>query len=446
MLFETYGMIVPEPNTCKNYELFYQFYSLNIKQNLITNNLLKEVKSHLPIMNLEIKESINNKLQEIDTILPGIGVKRESTLREEYKISILNDDLYLKEKYFNGNYEEYINYITNIQQVILLYSSFENTISSYLKDKGITNRIFQKKLLKEVCNKVSGFQEKFNNLNDREFIINDFSTLWKYFTFIRNLYTHSSGVIDEEFIRSMENIHSDIQDTIERNFNFIERSLFPDNEKILRNNDFIESDLFIITEIELRFFRNFIIYVWETIYLLSHNLTKEITHQYSASFNLLENQFQFRHVQSPEESEVLSSMPSFYTKKISNFYISDYLCPSCISEPISLYRTLYNPNISLAEITDRKEHETLMMERVFTCPQCRSFFLSKYQEKLSDNNGTNLLNLSDDGYLLILDQFNIKGSAYMPQEDMENIQSHLSFYQLEKILIEAKKNSARLKD
>ena len=37
MLFETYGMIVPEPNTCKNYELFYQFYSLNIKQNLITN-------------------------------------------------------------------------------------------------------------------------------------------------------------------------------------------------------------------------------------------------------------------------------------------------------------------------------------------------------------------------------------------------------------------------
>ncbi|CAA6825095.1 MAG: Unknown protein, partial [uncultured Sulfurovum sp.] len=25
MLFETYGMIVPEPNSCKNYELFYTF-------------------------------------------------------------------------------------------------------------------------------------------------------------------------------------------------------------------------------------------------------------------------------------------------------------------------------------------------------------------------------------------------------------------------------------
>ena len=113
MLFETYGMIVPKKGSCKNYELFYIFYSLNIKQNLITNHLLKETKSQLPVMSLEIKESINHKLHEIDSILPVIGVKREKTEREEYNISILNDELYLREKYFDGNYEEYINYITN---------------------------------------------------------------------------------------------------------------------------------------------------------------------------------------------------------------------------------------------------------------------------------------------------------------------------------------------
>lgn len=443
MLFETYGMIVPEPNTCKNYELFYQFYSLNIKQNLITNHLLKEVKFHLPIMSLEIKESINNKLQEIDSMLLSIGVKREITLREEYKISILNDDLYLKEEYFNGNYEEYINYITNIQQLILLYSSFENTISSYLKDKGITDRIFQKKLLEEVCNKVSSFQEKFNNLNDREFTTDDFRTLWKYFTFIRNLYTHSSGVIDKEFIKNMENIHSDIQDTIERNFNFDERILFPDNYDILRTENFEENNLFIITEIELRFFRNFIIYVWEAIYLLSHNLTKK---QNNIEFNVVNNNFKFRNPEKYTESEVLNTMPTFITSKIFNFYISGYMCPSCTKEHIFLYTKLYHPNISLSKITQKEEHQNIKMERVFTCPQCRSFFISKYKEKLSDNNGINLLKFSDDDYLMILEQFNIKGSAYIPQEDMENIQNRCSIHQLEKIVVEAKKNSAMLKD
>ena len=130
MLFETYGMIVPEKGTCPNYELFYMFYSLNIKQNLLANHLFNEVKSQLPVMSLEIKESINHKLQEIDSILPAMGLKREKTEREEYNISILNDDLYLRRKYFDGNYEEFINYITNIQQLITLYSSFENTIKS----------------------------------------------------------------------------------------------------------------------------------------------------------------------------------------------------------------------------------------------------------------------------------------------------------------------------
>lgn len=56
---------------------------------------------------------------------------REKKLKKEYNISILNDDLYLRRKYFDGNYEEFINYITNIQQLITLYSSFENTIKSY---------------------------------------------------------------------------------------------------------------------------------------------------------------------------------------------------------------------------------------------------------------------------------------------------------------------------
>jgi len=139
-------------------------------------------------------------------------------------------------------------------------------------------------------------------------------------------------------------------------------------------------------------------------------------------------------------------MPSFYTKKMSNFYISTYLCPSCINEPISLYKTLYNPNISLNKIVQKEEHKKIMMERIFTCPQCRSFFLSKYKEKLSENNGINLLNLNDDSYLSILEQFNIYGSAYMPQslEEQENMDNQNRTFQFEKMVKEMRENQNRL--
>lgn len=443
MLFETYGMIIPEKDTCKNYELFYMFYSLNIKQNLVINHLLKEVKSQLPVMSLEIKESINCKLHEIDSILPGAGIQRAQTEREEYKISILNDDLHLREKYFNSDYEEFINYITNFQQIIILYSAFENTIKSDLTDKGLQGRVFQKRLLEEVCDQNNKFISKFNNLYNKEFTKEDFSTIWKYFTLIRNLYTHSSGIIDNEFIESMNELSSDVIDMIDRNFDLIEKTLIPNNDELLRSENFIEGDLFIITEIELRFFRNFIIYVWETLYLLFHNLIKRIDPQNNIEFNLINNEFEFHLIQTHEESEALNKMQTFYTQKMSNFYVSTYVCPNCIKEPVILYKTLYHPNISLDQVTQQENHRDINMERVFTCPHCRSFFISKYKERLSDNNGKNILNLNDDDYLLILEEFNIKGTAYPPTSE-ENMASELDLQnqisQLEDLLDNLKKS------
>ena len=132
MLLGTYGMIVPEKDSCKNYELFYNFYSLNIKQNLLIHHLLNEVKYQLPVMSLEVKESINHKINEINNIFPVMGIKKETTRREKYRISILSDDLSFRETFFDGDYESYINYITNFQQIISLYSSFESTIKNYL--------------------------------------------------------------------------------------------------------------------------------------------------------------------------------------------------------------------------------------------------------------------------------------------------------------------------
>ena len=95
------------------------------------------------------------------------------------------------------------------------------------------------------------------------------------------------------------------------------------------------------------------------------------------------------------------------------------------------------------KITQQEEHKDINMERVFTCPHCRSFFISKYKERLSDNNGNNLLNLNDDDYLLILEQFNIEGTPYPPNSE-ENIESELNLTmqinQLETLLNDLKNN------
>lgn len=110
---------------------------------------------------------------------------------------------------------------------------------------------FKKNFLDEVCSINHKFISKFNDLY-KNFTQNDFTVIWKYFT-LRNLYTHSSGVIDNDFIKEMDKIKNKITDMINRNFEFIERNLFPNNYNILRTDNFIENDLFIITEIELRF-------------------------------------------------------------------------------------------------------------------------------------------------------------------------------------------------
>ncbi|MFW2307902.1 hypothetical protein [Aliarcobacter butzleri] len=425
MLLGTYGMIVPEKDSCKNYELFYNFYSLNIKQNLLIHHLLNEVKYQLPVMSLEVKESINHKINEINNIFPVMGIKKETTRREKYRISILSDDLSFRETFFDGDYESYINYITNFQQIISLYSSFESTIKNYLIEQGedSNKRFFQKNLLKDVCNINHNFIKIFHELY-KEFTENDFNVIWKYFTIIRNLYSHSSGIIDENFIKEIKSIKNELSNTLNNNFNYIERSFTLGDEEILQTDNLKINNLFIIRDIELNFFRNFIIYIWEAIYLSHFNLTEKKPYETRIKFKLTKNSFKFNLVKTSEENVALNQMSTFYTKRMYNFYVSTYVCPNCSKEPVILYKTLFHPNISLYEITTQEEHKNLYMERIFTCPSCKSFYFSEYKEKLSDNNGNNILKLNEDNYIFLLAKLNNKGTAYIPGSE-ENVETEL---------------------
>ena len=75
VIFDTYDIIQPIPNTLKEYELFYKLYSQNIKTNILENQVFKELKYQLSNINTEIIQNLKSKESLYDLNLTLIGLK-----------------------------------------------------------------------------------------------------------------------------------------------------------------------------------------------------------------------------------------------------------------------------------------------------------------------------------------------------------------------------------
>ena len=128
VIFDTYDIIQPIPNTLKEYELFYKLYSQNIKTNILENQVFKELKYQLSNINTEIIQNLKSKESLYDVNLTLIGLKHNKGKRYEYQRGLSNSDSVLLNKYFDGDYDSYIDFTTNYQQVIIIYSLFETSI------------------------------------------------------------------------------------------------------------------------------------------------------------------------------------------------------------------------------------------------------------------------------------------------------------------------------
>lgn len=188
---------------------------------------------------------------------------------------------------------------------------------------------------------------------------------------------------------------------------YLQKSLFLKENTDLFQFDFCKhknkGKLFTISEYNLRFFRNLIVKIWETIYINEFpNISAE------KNIKIENNKYRFRLVSGNKETEALQNKEQNITENNPCFNISGYICPKCEALKIILYKAKFKPNIDVYNLLFEKQNINYMARNVFTCPSCRSFFFPKYQEKLSQNNGFNILDLNEVDYETLLNLFESK--------------------------------------
>ena len=408
MLIDTYTMIVPESGTFSEYEQFYLMYGSIIRNSIITWKLLDEAKEKLPNIYIEMLQNIRQHEKSLPSNFTLIGLGYEPGKRKNYEKSISNSDIDEIKQYFGNDVSAFIEYVTNKQQFLNLYTAFEGTMRTYLRRAYQIDACKQEQLVTKLLEKENGFLSSFSNLCNCSFSEDQFKKFWQYYTLIRNLYSHSAGYMGQKFLDTINGIKPCLTTFVENDNSLqIELSLFLKEDHDLFQFAYCKAlnkgKLFTISEYNLRFFRNLIVHIWETLYV-----SKVCTVNVKRNFSFTKNTFEFRLCSGSKEYVVLQEKEQNITQNNPCFNVSGYMCPQCRDLGILLYKAKFNPHIDISELIYGKKDSSYMARNVFTCPGCHSFYFPKYQEELKLNNGFNLLNLNEIEYENLLNMFESK--------------------------------------
>ena len=408
MLIDTYTMIVPEVGTFSEYEQFYLMYGSIIRNSIITWKLLNETKEKLPNLYIEILQNMRRNEKSLPSSFISLGLKYNPGIRKNYEKSIANSDIDEIKQYFDDDISAFIDYLTNKQQFLNLYTAFEGTIRSYIGRTYQIAECRQEELVTKLLEKENNFLSHFSNLCSCTFSEEQLKKIWQYYTLLRNLYSHSAGHIGQRFLSTINGLKTCLTNFIKNDSALqIELSLFLKNDTDLfqfaQGKTATKGKLFIISEYNLRFFRNLIVHIWETLYVNQVPLVNV-----KNNFSFVNNTFEFRFCTGNKEYEKLQEKEQNITQNNPCFNISGYMCPQCQELGIILYKAKFNPNIDVSKLIFNKGDPTYMARNVFTCPGCHSFYFPKYQEELKQNNGFNLLNLNEIEYENLLNLFETK--------------------------------------
>jgi len=408
MLIDTYTMIVPEAGTFSEYEQFYLMYGSIIRNSIITWKLLDETKEKLPNLYIEILQNMRLNEKSLPSSFISLGLKYNPGIRKNYEKSIANSDIDEIKQYFGNDISSFIEYITNKQQFLNLYTAFEGTMRSYIRGKYKIAECKQEELVTKLLEKENNFLSHFSNLCSCTFTEEQLKKIWQYYTLLRNLYSHSAGYIGQRFLNIINGLKTCLTNFIKNDSTLqIELSLFLKNDTDLfqfeQGRTANKGKLFIISEYNLRFFRNLIVHIWETLYINQVPLVNV-----KKNFSFVNNTFKFRFCTGNKEYEMLQEKEQNITLNNPCFNISGYMCPQCQELGIILYKAKFKQNIDVSKLIFNKSAPTYMARNVFTCPGCHSFYFPKYQEELKLNNGFNLLNLNEIEYENLLSLFESK--------------------------------------
>ncbi len=286
MIFNSISM--KKPTNSKNifYMEFYRQYSLFQFTNLLFHEAIAFHRNDINSID-DLESLVSNYFDDdyshiasivtfIDEYSPPFDEECMKKFHERFCMSKDSDFNFAKslledfgEKKFD--LEKYLNFLLNLQEFLFLYSLFEYTIKSLV---GIRKDTRQDTLF-----------TYFNNYLDKKEIKEDFYTsiakkscgiiseqkeiekIWKFFTVLRNLYSHASGKLTKK-------IKASICGNKPYFDNFVKEKLMEWGGKDFNPFDFslFKADkVYVMSDIQLNFFRNMLVYCMECI----DEITKE---------------------------------------------------------------------------------------------------------------------------------------------------------------------------
>lgn len=408
MLIDTYTMIVPQKDTLAEYEQFYHRYGGIVRNSILIWKLLEEAKDILPNLFVEMSQNVRRNEKLLPSSFTLIGLEYRPGERDSYDKSIASSDTDEIRDYFDNDLSRYIEFVTNRQQFTELYTTFESTIKAFLKRDYCIDGIKQEEIVKTIIDNEVNFIEKFGKICNCEFTKEQFNKIWTYYSNLRNLYYHTGGFISDRFLKNINGVRAVLKDFVSNDEGLsIEFSVYQMDDTDLFQLGFCKAKnknkLFAISEFNLRFFRNFIVHIWETVYL-----SKVPVVNAKRPYRFEKNAFDFRLCLGKEENDALQKKDQNITENNPCYNISGYVCPRCEKVGMFLYKAKFIPHVDISELLFNRKDSNYMARNIFTCPFCRSFFFPEYQKELRDNTGFNILDLNDVEYTDLLDKFEAK--------------------------------------
>ena len=239
----------------KDYLLKHKIISYSDENNIVSINKEDEFKSLVieDFLNIIIEEHFKKHFEKMATYSTAIGIKPNDDLNKN-----INIDLEELLKTTNAkNWYAVIKGFLNIWEFLFLYSISETTFKKILN---ITGKTREEDLINNIIN---NFPLLKSILVDKIPISLDaINYLWILYTEFRNIYSHSHGIITHT---AKSNIGGKLQN-FRKSFNLDTlEECWIDIDKIFKNNLLKKDKFYLLQDIELNIFRNFIIAFMESL-------------------------------------------------------------------------------------------------------------------------------------------------------------------------------------
>jgi hypothetical protein len=200
-----------------------------------------------------IEEKIKSRFSEMSHYLMCMGVKLDENMEKEIDIEIEN----LLKTTNTTNWYLLVKGFLNIWEFLFLYSTLEMTMTQIINQDGWINanvllsELYKIELDLEKTIENNGFLNSQGNLK-----------LWSLYTELRNLYSHSHGMLTQSKKNDISGKLNDFKNSL-KELDLINQSLM-DMNNIFKNSNMKVGKFYLLKDEELNMFRNFVITLMES--------------------------------------------------------------------------------------------------------------------------------------------------------------------------------------